>query len=230
MPRPHAWAIEHIPFLSHLAQEGLISASHGRNEVYASRPIGEVRFRGNGLRPFGAISFAVEPVSAGKQVPFQRSWKRAWHGSSLHRIEGIARDGLQVGKKGIYLSPSFQYTFCLYSLPDLRVGNERFRLVVEVRVRPDSYDEHGDHYKFCELQHVEPCIPLDCLEWEAGMEAEAVQVVGLALKQLRPEEPTLRHDTNIRHCCQALIAASKPEGRTLLECGQSMCSVKRKQH
>lgn len=47
----------------------------------------------------------------------------------------------------IYLSPSFQYTFCLYSLPDLRVGNDRFRLVVEVRVRPGAYEEHGDHYK-----------------------------------------------------------------------------------
>jgi hypothetical protein len=47
----------------------------------------------------------------------------------------------------IYLSPSFQYTFCLYSLPDLRVGNDRFRLVVEVRVRPGAFKEHGDHYK-----------------------------------------------------------------------------------
>lgn len=25
--------------------------------------------------------------------------------------------------------------------------------------------------RFCELQHVEPCIPLDCLEWEVGKQA-----------------------------------------------------------
>ena len=25
--------------------------------------------------------------------------------------------------------------------------------------------------RFCELQHVEPCIPLDCLEWEVGKDA-----------------------------------------------------------
>ena len=30
-----------------------------------------------------------------------RSWKRAWHGSSLHHIEGIASEGLRVGKKGM---------------------------------------------------------------------------------------------------------------------------------
>eukprot|EP00439_Symbiodinium_sp_Y106_P037114 s1935_g4.t1 len=218
-PRPHAWAIHHIPFLRHLAKEGLISASHARNAVYAPRPIGEVRFRDNGLRPFDAISFAVTPVSGGQEVPLQRTWKRAWHGSSLHNIEGIAREGLRVGKKGIYLSPSFQYTFCLYSLPDLRVGNERFRLVVEVSVQPGAFSEHGDHYKFCELQHVEPAIPLDCLEWEVGKQADVVQVVGLTLKQLRPEEPSLRHDTNIRHGCKALIAASKPQGAMLLQSG-----------
>ncbi|CAL1163014.1 unnamed protein product [Cladocopium goreaui] len=362
MPRPHHWAIEHIPFLKHLAQQGLISESHGRNAVHASRPIGHVRFRHNGLQPFGAISFALAAVlitssgraldaaeslalrdgddvitavalrmeltaavkavalwcyggdrivtwgdprlggdasairarsladpavpmslapcmeiwhlfgctrerlwqhldgslrvlpgffeampvpplidnggrsacgsgavalrttsatcwtgglstvrnsgyacllcirqlnagyvrglavvlailtccwlpasvmtllhdsqhdhfpeqstplgrfylpssSDGQQVPLQRTWKRAWHGSTLHRIEQIAREGLKVGKKGIYLSPSFQYTFCLYSLPDLRVGNDRFRLVLEVRVRPGAFKEHGDHYK-----------------------------------------------------------------------------------
>lgn len=206
MPRPHHWAIEHIPFLKHLAQQGLISESHGRNAVHASRPIGHVRFRHNGLQPFGAISFALAAVSDGQQVPLQRTWKRAWHGSTLHRIEQIAREGLKVGKKGIYLSPSFQYTFCLYSLPDLRVGNDRFRLVLEVRVRPGAFKEHGDHYKFCELQHVEPCIPLDCLEWEVGKDAAAVQVVALTLKQLQPTEPSLRHDTNIRHGCRALIA------------------------
>eukprot|EP00435_Cladocopium_sp_Y103_P046238 s235_g13.t1 len=75
-----------------------------------------------------------------------------------------------------------------------------------VRVRPGAFEEHGDHYKFCELQHVEPCIPLDCLEWEVGKDAAAVQVVGLTLKQLQPTEPSLRHDTNIRHGCRALIA------------------------
>ena len=45
------------------------------------------------------------------------------------------------------MSPSFQYTFCLYSLPDLCVDHARFRLVVEVRVRPGAFSEHGDHYK-----------------------------------------------------------------------------------
>ena len=38
---------------------------------------------------------------------------------------------------------------------------------------------------------------------------EAVQVVGLTLKQLLPFEPSLRHDTNIRHGCRALILAAK---------------------
>ena len=38
---------------------------------------------------------------------------------------------------------------------------------------------------------------------------EAVQVVGLTLKQLLPSEPSLRHDTNIRHGCRALILAAK---------------------
>ncbi|CAK9008285.1 unnamed protein product [Durusdinium trenchii] len=206
MQQPHRWAIEHIPFLKHLAAQGLISERHARNCVYAAAPIGAVRFRHNGLRPLGALGFALEPTSNGRHVPLERSWKRAWHGSSLHHIEGIASEGLRVGKKGIYLSPSFQYTFCLYSLPDLCVDHARFRLVVEVRVRPGAFSEHGDHYKFCELQHVEPRIPLDCLEWEVGKDAEAVQVVGLVLKQLKPSEPSLRHDTNIRHGCQELIA------------------------
>lgn len=31
-------------------------------------------------------------------------------------------------------------------------------------------------------------------------------MVGLVLKQLKPSEPSLRHDTNIRHGCQELIA------------------------
>ena len=33
-----------------------------RNAVHASRPIGHVRFRHNGLQPFGAISFALAAV------------------------------------------------------------------------------------------------------------------------------------------------------------------------
>lgn len=41
---------------------------------------------------------------------------------------------------------------------------------------------------------------------------EAVQVVGLTLKQLLPSEPSLRHDTNIRHGCRALILAAKNHG------------------
>jgi len=43
---------------------------------------------------------SVRSRSDGQQVPLQRSWKRAWHGSTLHRIEQIAREGLKVGKKG----------------------------------------------------------------------------------------------------------------------------------
>lgn len=76
--------------------------------------------------PF-ASGFALTPVSGGHPVALERTWKRAWHGSSLHRIERIALEGLSIGKKGrlslllkatsfrprIYLSPSFQYTFCL---------------------------------------------------------------------------------------------------------------------
>ncbi|CAE8672156.1 unnamed protein product, partial [Polarella glacialis] len=177
MEKPHAWAIENIPFLRHLTEEGLISGSHRRNVVYPEREASQVRFRGNGLRPSGAIRFAVTPVSGGEQVLLQRKWKRAWHGAALHNLESIARGGLREGEKGIYLSPSFQYTFCLYSLPDIQVGMERFRLVVEVAVEPGAFKEHGDHYQFCELQHVEPHVPLDCLEWEAGKKEHAVQVV-----------------------------------------------------
>jgi len=43
---------------------------------------------------------SVRLRSDGQQVPLQRTWKRAWHGSTLHRIEQIAREGLKVGKKG----------------------------------------------------------------------------------------------------------------------------------
>lgn len=38
--------------------------------------------------------------SNGQPVMLERTWKRAWHGSSLHRIEEIAQKGLKVGKKG----------------------------------------------------------------------------------------------------------------------------------
>lgn len=38
--------------------------------------------------------------SNGQAVMLERTWKRAWHGSSLHRIEEIAQKGLKVGKKG----------------------------------------------------------------------------------------------------------------------------------
>ena len=44
--------------------------------------------------------FALTPVSGGHPVALERGWKRAWHGSSLHRIERIAVEGLSVGQKG----------------------------------------------------------------------------------------------------------------------------------
>lgn len=38
---------------------------------------------------------------------------------------------------------------------------------------PPERDWMTGHWtsRFCELQHVEPCIPLDCLEWEVGKQA-----------------------------------------------------------
>lgn len=52
---------------------GLISERHARNCVYAAAPIGAVRFRHNGLRPLGALGFALEPTSNGRHVPLERS-------------------------------------------------------------------------------------------------------------------------------------------------------------
>lgn len=206
MERPHAWAVENIPLLRRLEEAGIIAVERDGNEVYPARDFSDVRYEGAGLPPSNAVRFALTPVSGGSEVPFEKDWLRAWHGPSLHSLEGIAREGLRSDRKGrIFLSPSFQYPFCLYSVPDLLVGGARLRLVVEVRVRPDSYWEHGDHYQFYAPQHVERCVPEDCLEWEVVDRTDVVQVVGLVLKQLRPDHPTLRHDTNVRHAGQALL-------------------------
>lgn len=211
MDRPFAWALEHVPLLRHLAEQGLISATHRRNAIYPSADESKVRFRGNGLRPTSAICFALQPVSNGTQVPLEMRWKKAWHGCSLHNIEPIVKEGLKKGKKNIYLTPSFNYAFCLYSVPDIEVGQERFRIVVEVRIKPNAFKQHGDHYKFCQLELIERTVPLDRLEWEVaeGCGEEVVQVTGLVLKQLEPKHPTLRHDTTMRHGCKALISLSE---------------------
>ena len=50
----------------------------------------------------------------------------------------------------------------------------------------------------------------------------AVQVVALTLKQLQPTEPSLRHDTNIRHGCRALIADAGEKQRSRRGPGRGM--------
>jgi len=206
LPHPHGWAVEQIPLLQRLEETGVIAVERQGNTVYPPLDFTEARYDGVGLLPSDAIKFAISPVSNGRRVPFERDWLRAWHGPSLHSLESIARQGLRSDKKGrIFLSPSFQYPFCLYSVPDLLVQGARFRLVLEVRVRPGSYWEHGDHYRFCSPQHIERCIPVDRMEWELVDDLASVQVVGLVLKQLHPDHPTLRHDTNVRHAGQALL-------------------------
>lgn len=211
MEQPHQWAIEEIPLLRRLQEAGLIAADNPLNVVYRAHDARGLEYRGIGLPPSSAIKFALRPVSGGRRVPFQRTWLRAWHGAPTHAVEAIAREGLRCGKKitgqknNIYLSPSFQYTFCLYSAPDILVGDERLRLVFEVRVKPGSFEEHGDHYKFCITQLIEQSVPADCLEWELKDNPGTVQVVGLVLKQLGPHHPTLKHDTIVRHACKALM-------------------------
>lgn len=212
MDKPHSWAIAHIPFLQKLEDAGLINDRHPMNTVYpSSYPAASSGFKGNGLPPSGAIRFALRPVSAGRPATFERGWLRAWHGTGLHHIEGIAREGLRAkvpfacNESKIFLSPSFLYPFCLYSTLDLMVENARFRMVVEVRVRPGSFWEHGDPYQFCHLPCIESFIPEENMEWELGSNEEDVQVVGLVLKQLRPDHPTLRHDSIQRHGCKALL-------------------------
>jgi hypothetical protein len=44
-------------------------------------------------------------------------------------------------------------------------------------------------------------------------------VVALTLKQLQPTEPSLRHDTNIRHGCRALIADAGEKQRMAMKGG-----------
>lgn len=206
MSQPHAWAVERIPLLRRLETAGVISTDHPDNEVYLPLDFRDAHFDGVGLPPSNAIRFALPPVSDGRPVPLERDWLRAWHGPSLHSLESIAQQGLRCDRKGrIFLSPSFQYPFCIYSVPDLLVDGARFRLVLEVRVRPGSYWEHGDHYRFCATQQIERCVPEDCMEWELVNSTSAVQVVGLVLKQLRPDHPTLRHDTNVRHAGRSLL-------------------------
>jgi len=211
MEQPHAWAIEHIPLLARLRDAGLISAEHPSNEAYETRDPATDQYAGNGLPPSGAIRFALQPVSAGRAVDYEPDWLLAWHGTGLHNIEGIARWGLQAripfacNDSKIFLSPSFRYTFSLYSTLDLLVEKSRFRLVIEARVRPGSFSEHGDPYQFCSLPCVEPCIPEEQMEWELGSNEEDIQVVGLVLKQLCPYHPTLRHDSIQRHGRKSLM-------------------------
>ena len=52
------------------------------------------------LSPWYVFDGISRARSNGRNVALERTWKRAWHGSSLHRIEEIAQKGLKVGKKG----------------------------------------------------------------------------------------------------------------------------------
>jgi len=207
MDQPFAWAVDNIPLLQELHARGLVKVDHAFNVVYPWDSFIDAEFAGEGLLPTAAIRFALRPVSDGQPVPFETRWLRAWHGTGLHALPAIASQGLRLGKKGgIFLSPSFRYVHSLYSVPDLVVGAARFRLAVEVRVRPGSYREHGDHYGFCDLQQVENRVPENQLEWELEGNAGDVQVVGLVLKQLHPHHPAIRHDTNVRHACATLTS------------------------
>ena len=83
----------------------------------------------------------------------------------------------------------------------------RFRAVLQLRVRPGSFAELADAYGMREEMERgwEALVPEEEMEWRLAA-AQDVQVVGLVLKQLRPDHPVLFHGCNSRSACRTLQA------------------------
>ena len=196
MSDPHMFLIQHLPILQKLHKMGLINEE--LNEIWPERKAGT---------PGRAVRFALHPVSNGCRVGFRKDWKEAWHGSSLQSIPTVAARGLRSHNgRWIFVTPSWRYAFLLYSFDNvIPEQHERLRLVFQVRLRPDSYKAQADPYKFFKQEDFERHISANDMEWKLR-DPNAVQVVGIVVKQLRPDHPFKLHGTYQCHLRKSLQA------------------------
>ena len=195
MSDPHRFLIGHLAILQKLDQMGLISERF--HEIWPNR---------NEIWPeMNAVRFALRRRSNGPPVEAQMDWKEAWHGSSLESIPKVAKEGLKSREGGcIFVTPSWSYAFLLYSFDNVIPGqHERLRLVFQVRVRPGFYESQGDPYNFFNQEDFEGNVDANNMEWKV-QNPKDVQVVGLVVKQLCPNEAFKAHDTYSGHLRESL--------------------------
>ena len=111
-----------------------------------------------------------------KSLDIEKNWITAWHGTKFKNLESIAEFGLKSGggkldngkeiqirishigrdetvssipdwANAIFVSPSIFYAACPAYAKEISFKNEQWKVLVEVRVKPNSYFERKSTYK-----------------------------------------------------------------------------------